>query len=140
MILAAHIVFIAVLLINTLFSVRFWRPLQPKEFSQLFIDAALLMLYAVLAFCAGQGVDFSFFATLLFIVATAKYALMLEKTPHSRTIKRKILIDLAGALLCAAALLGTLMGYAEFSATALAAVFASANVYLLWHRPMYRLL
>jgi ABC-type nickel/cobalt efflux system permease component RcnA len=120
--------------------VRFWRPLQPKEFSQLFIDAVLFGIYGMLAFSVGRGIDFSFFATLLFIVATTKYAFMLEKTPHSRTIKRKILIDLAGALLCAAALLGTLMGYAEFSAMALAAVFAGANVYLLWHKPMYRLL
>lgn len=140
MILLAHGIFFAVLLLNTVFSVRFWRPLQPANYTQGAIDGALIMAYILLAIRIGSAVEFMFFALLLFLLATMKYVLMLGQVPHLRTVRKKILIDLLGALLCATALLLTLMGEVEIGAWLLTGVFVLANIFLLWVRPMYKII
>lgn len=134
-----HVIFFAVLILNTVFSVRFWRPLQPKSPVQLVIDGVLLANYAALLFAIGRPIEFAFFAALLFIAATMKYAVMLGVVPHTDVLRKKIIIDLLGAFLCAAVLFATLMGYALYAAWALAVIFTLANIYLLYFRPMYKL-
>ncbi len=132
-------IFYAVLVLNTFFSIRFYSALQPKNTSQLFIDAVLVVLYATLALSLGRPVAFAYAALWLFLMAPQKYALMLELIPHTTLLRNKILIDLSGTVLCAAILGATIAGYSLAGAWALAALFALANVYFLLIRPMYRL-
>lgn len=132
-----HTVFYAVLVVNTYFSIRFFAPRTPDSIPQTMLDGGLAALYLALGFAIGRAGTFEFFALLLFMLATAKYVEMRRALPPA-VYKRKIVIDLLGITLCAAALLGSSLGYAAFSAWAFAAVFLLANVYLLWVRPMYR--
>jgi hypothetical protein len=76
---------------------------------------------------------------VLFIVAAAKYSLMLYEIPHTHLIERKIRVDLLGALLCAMVLATMNAGFVLQASWALAVVFAIANVYVLGLRPLYRL-
>ncbi len=134
-----HILFYAVLTLNTFFSVKLYASIQPKNIPQFFIDAVLGVLYIALALSIGDQVLFSLFALLVFIAATPKYALMLGKIPHEALLRRKIKIDTTGIALCAAVFIGTILGFGMLSAWVLAVVFALANVYLLLIRPMYRI-
>lgn len=136
---APHAIFYAVLVLNTFHSIRFFSPLTPERPFQTFIDLALGGAYVALALSIGIPVMFAFFATLLFILASAKYADLLQRTPHDATMRKKILIDLLGATLCIATLGLTLIGAPQNAAWILAVSFLIANAYLLWIRPMYRL-
>lgn len=137
--LVPELVFYAVLVLNTFFSVRFYSALQPKNSSQVCIDAVLVVAYIALAFSLGRPISFAFAALCLFIIAPQKYALMLELVPHATLLRNKILIDLSGAMLSAAVLGATIAGYAYAGAWVLAVLFTLANIYLLFIRPMYRL-
>lgn len=135
--LTPHAAFYVVLVLNSFFSVRLYSRIQPKDALQTFFDALLVVVYLALALSIGQVVLFPFLALLVFVVAAPKYAFMLGKIPHESLLRRKILIDLAGAALCLAVLAGTLSGYELEGAWTLAIVFAIANIYLLLVRPMY---
>jgi len=137
--LLPHSIFYYVLVLNTFFSIRFFSDILEPSPRQTAVDTILVVLYIVLAYSLGNAFAFSLAATCLFLVATAKYVIELDSNPHVSVLKRKISLDLLGAALCASALGGTLMGYPLESAWTLAAVFALANVYLLFIRPMYRL-
>lgn len=134
-----HVIFYAVLIVNSFFSIRLFSSIQPRSALQTFADLILLLAYVALAFSIGRPVAFSFFALSVFVAAPPKYALMLGMVPHDRLLRRKILLDLAGTALCAAVLGGTLLGYELASAWLLAIVFALANAHLLLIRPMYRI-
>jgi hypothetical protein len=75
----------------------------------------------------------------MFIVATIKYACLLNKIPQPKLLKRKIIIDLVGVSGCALILGGILAGYTELSLWTLAVSFLIANFFLLIVWPMYRL-
>lgn len=132
-----HGIFFAILLINTVYSVRFFGPMIHRDGWQWAADATLLSIYGLLMWSLGDSVWFSFFVTILFIVATLKYVLGRHSIP-SHVLHRKVIIDLSGALMGSAALGASLLGYANESAWVLAGVFALANMYLLFIRPMYR--
>lgn len=134
-----HAIFFIALFFNTALSVRFFMPLIPRTASQWIIDAILLIIYGALALSLSDPLWFPFLATCLFIVATAKYVLLLGTIPYPQTLTRKILIDLLGTVACAAAWGTALLGYPLESAWALATIFAFANLYLLFINPMYRL-
>ncbi|MDO8514399.1 MAG: hypothetical protein Q7S50_02530 [bacterium] len=137
--LLPHSIFYAVLVLNTFFSIRFFSRLIAPSPRQTAVDAILVVLYIILAYSLGNAFAFPLVATCLFLVATAKYVIELDSNPHVSVLKRKISLDLLGAALCAATLGGVLAGNPLASAWILAAVFAAANVYLLFIRPMYRL-
>ena len=138
--LAPTALFYTVLVINTFFSIRFFAHLPPTKRDETRIDGILTILYLALALTIGRAVPFMGIATVLFLSAIAKYALLLRLIEYPRTLHRKMAIDSLGALLCLATLVGAWAGFAIESAWALAVVFAAANVFLLLVRPMYRVL
>jgi hypothetical protein len=129
--------FYAVLVLNTYFSVRFFTRLPPVDRDERLIDAILVAAYVVLAFSIGSPVRFAAVSMALFAAATAKYALLRGTLERTDILDRKITIDLLGLALCAATLLGAILGFPLASAWLQAGVFAAANVYLLAVRPMY---
>src|SRR3989344_7855151 len=131
LVLLPHVIFYAVLVVNTFFSIRFFSRIAPENKSQMTIDTVLSLLYLALAFSMGKPVSFAFFALCLFIAASTKYPLLLLVIPQTGVLKRKILIDLMGTATCAAILGATIMGYAFESAWIAALGFTLANVYLL---------
>ena len=134
-----HALFLAVLLINTFVSIRFFANIQPQNMGQVFIDALLAVIYIGLALVLGQPFLFAFVALLLFIFSPIKYALMLDTIPHTLLIKKKLLVNLCGTGACALLLAVTFLGYSIFAAWAFAISFTFANMYLLIINPMYRL-
>src|SRR3989344_5835049 len=134
-----HVLFYAVLTVNSYFSVRLFSSIQPSTISQSVADTILVLMYIALAFSIRHPLAFAFFALSVFVAAIPKYALMLEVVPQRMLLKRKIFIDCMGTALCTAVLGGTVLGFELESAWTLAAIFTFANVYLLFIRPMYRL-
>lgn len=132
-----HVIFYAVLTLNTYYSIRFYSAFTPNSLFQGGIDFLLVVAYIALALSIGQPLAFSLCALLVFMLAPAKYAHMLGRTPHDGTLRRKIRIDLLGTLLCSGAVALTLYGLPLPAAWLLAGLFTIANVYLLWVRPMY---
>lgn len=133
-----HVLFYAILTLNTYFSVRFYTAFTPESAFQTGIDLALAGAYIALALSIGIPVAFSFFALLIFVVAPAKYAHLLGKTSHDATLRKKILIDLLGTIMCVGVLGLTLAGLEYKAAWILTGLFGIANLYLLGIRPMYR--
>lgn len=133
-----HIVFYTVLTINTYLSIRFHSAFTPESRFQTFIDLALATSYIALALSIGIPVAFSFCAVLIFAIAPAKYAHSIGRTPHDKTLRKKVLIDLLGTVGSVAVLGLTLAGVELKAAWVLAGAFTLANVYLLLIRPMYR--
>lgn len=134
-----HIIFYAVLTINTFFSVQLFSAIQPKHVTQTIADSLLVAIYFALALSIGNAVWFAFFALAVFVAAPPKYALMLRAVPYTRLLKKKILIDLTGTAFCSFILACVLLGYPRESAWVLAIGFTLANVYFLMIQPMYRL-
>lgn len=130
--------FYATLVVNTWFSIRFFSRLPPTDRDESLIDGILTVLYLALAFAIGRTIPFLAIATLLFVAAVSKYALLRGVVPFPRTLRRKMFIDFLGVLLCLAALLGAVAGFEMESAWALALAFLAANIFLLLVRPMYR--
>jgi hypothetical protein len=137
--LLPHAIFLAVLLLNTFFSIRFFANIQPNDRAQMLMDIALAIIYILLALTLGHPISFALSALALFILSPAKYALMLEVIPHTKLLKKKILINLLGAGACTLLLTSAFFEYPLFGAWAFATAFALANVYLLYVNPMYRL-
>jgi hypothetical protein len=133
----AHAAFLAVLVLNTIFSIRFFGPMIRRDRWQWLLDGGLLAIYAALALSIGQGVVFPLAASALFVVAALKYVAAWDSIP-THVLRRKVTIDLCGAVLCVAVLAASIVGYSYAAAVALAAIFALANVVVLWLRPMYR--
>ncbi len=132
-----HVIFYAVLTLNTFFSVRFYTSFTPPSLFQSFIDIALAAAYIGLALTIGIPLAFAFFALTVFTIAPAKYAHMLGRTAHDATLRKKILIDLLGTVMCVFVLGLTLVGFEQKAAWILAALFTAANIYLLAIKPMY---
>jgi len=137
--LLPHVIFYAVLVVNTFFSIRFFSRIAPENVAQIEIDTVLVLLYLALAFSIGRPITFIFFALCLFIAASTKYPLLLLVIPQTNVLKRKILIDLMGTATCAAILGATLLGYPFEAAWTSTVLFTLANIYLLLINPMYRL-
>jgi len=133
-------IFYATIVFNTYFSVKLFSSItDPKNGAQIFMDAILVVLYAYLAWSMGDALHFAFAGALLFLAATAKYALLLGLTEQSKLLKKKILVDTSGTTLFVLALYGVIAGYPVQSIWALAIVFVVANVILFSVWPLYRL-
>lgn len=133
-------IFYAVLVVNTWFSIRFFSNLPPMERDESVIDGILTLLYVALAFTIGRTIPFLAVAAVLFAFAVPKYALLLRLIDFPHTLKRKMVFDTLGTLLCVVVLIGAFAGYPMESMWALAIVFTLANLVLLTIWPMYRVL
>lgn len=134
------VLFYALLLLNTYFSVRTFASITPEEnLLQHSIDMALGACLLVLIFQFNAPLNFVLWMMLLFILAALKYILLTPITGHSRLLYMKIRIDSFGVLLCFLALWGILLGYIYISTVLWVLVFFLANLYVLWLRPHYGL-
>ena len=133
-------IFYCVLVFNTYFSIKLFSQIIPGDnVLQKIMDAILIILYVLLALNIHSIIWFVLVDTLLFIMAAAKYAFLLNHTDHPLLLKRKILIDLLGILLSTLTLVGIISGYETVSVWLFAMVFLIANILLLSVWPMYRL-
>jgi glycosyltransferase involved in cell wall biosynthesis len=133
------VVFYAVIVINTYYSIALFSRLVPdNDRKQNIVDAVLVATYAVLAFSFASPLAFTLAVTALFAVATLKYVLLMNILDHPMLLRRKIVIDSLGILLGLLASLGVFFGYKEASLLLLASIFFIANVILLFIKPMYR--
>ena len=130
-------IFYAALVLNTFYSVRFFDALPPQDRDERIIDAVLAILYIALAATIGFHVWFAVVSTALFAAAVAKYVLLLRVIDRPDILRRKIVIDGLGLVMCAVTLVATRLFDPLWSAWAEALIFAAANVYLLAVRPMY---
>ena len=129
------------LIINTYYSVRLFASITPVEkMSQHAADVTLTVCMFFMAFNLDSVLWFFFWTTLLFLLASVKYALLLGTIPHPRLLRRKILVDLSGATASAIALLVALLGYPAESAWIYTCLYLLANVYLMIVNPLYNLI
>lgn len=134
---AATGLFYVALLINTHYSIWFFGLLPPKERDERIIDGALVVTYVALGLSIGRVVLFTSATTALFVIAIAKYVLLMPIVARRDILRRKIVIDGLGLLLCGLSFAGALAGHPLESAWLQAILFGVANVYLLVIKPMY---
>ncbi|MBI2888721.1 MAG: hypothetical protein HYY10_02235 [Candidatus Liptonbacteria bacterium] len=135
---APLVVFYTTMLINTYFCVRIFAALvPPHNRTQQTFDALLGIIYVALAFTFPSPLFFIFTATLLFAVATLKYAMLAYSIGHSSFLHKKISIDAMGTLACVLALGGVLAGRPLLATSIWALAFVVTNIYLLVVNPMY---
>lgn len=132
--------FHAVLLLNTYFSIRCFGKITPDRAPwQRSVDLCLVFLYAMLPFAMRFPSLYILLMILLFGIASLKYALLLGIIPDVALIRRKIIVDLSGLfwnyLIFVVGGLGLLS--IDLLLWIWVGVFAAMNVYLLKIRPMY---
>ena len=139
-VLPALMIFYVILVINTFFSIKLFSSITPPgNKMNNFIDVILFFLYIISAFYLPVPTFFMLFMLLLFIVATLKYACLLQIVRHTRLLKKKIIVDLMGCVMCAVVLIAMILGYENEAAWGLAIVFAIANFLLFFVWPLYKL-
>jgi hypothetical protein len=134
------IVFHGILLINTFFSIECFGKMTPPGLrSQRVIDGLLVLLYAVLPLTFALPSLYILLVVLLFLVASLKYTLLLGVVSDIKLLRRKISIDLGGALwnffIFIIGGIGLLP--VDLLLWIWVIVFALLNVYLLKIKPMY---
>ena len=132
--------FYLLLVINTFFSVKFFSSLtSPADPYQKWVDGVLVLIYLALATQMGSPISFLLIASLLFLVACVKYSLLFRDFEYPRLLFRKIAVNIFGAILCLLTLLWFYMRYSHIALIAFPVLFAIANIYLLFIRPLYTL-
>lgn len=134
------IIFHAVLLVNTYFSIQCFGRMTPDNApGQKAIDGFLALIYLLLPFSFVFASLYILLMLLLFLTATAKYAFLLGVISDVRLLRRKILVDLSGAawnyLVFMIGSLGLIP--VDVLLWIWVGVFAAMNVYLLKIKPMY---
>jgi len=132
-----NLLFYAVLVANTFFSIRFFAALPPADRDERLIDGLLVVAYCGLAAAIGAWTVFALVSTLLFALAIAKYARLFGIVQRPDILRTKIAIDATGLALCGATAVAAVLASPFWAAWLQAGVFAVANVYLLLVRPMY---
>lgn len=134
------VLFYALLVLNTYFSVRAFASITPKEhLPQQCMDALLGIELLAAPFFFNAPFSFILVITALFITATLKYIFLVPVAGFSRLLYMKIRVDTLGILLCFLALTGTFFGYPYLSTVLWAFIFLLANIYVLWLKPHYHL-
>lgn len=132
------VVFYAVLILNTYFSVRTFASITPKEnLGQHLIDLILAACLVLIALNFNSILNFIILTMLLFIVATLKYIYLTQLVGYSKLLYMKIRIDTLGILFCFLAVIGTMWGYGRQVSIIWLITFVLANVYVLWGNPHY---
>lgn len=129
----------AILVANTYCSLQcFGRIIPPGLGDQRVIDGLLVAIYLALAANLADTVRFAATATVLFAVATMKYAALMGRIGSIELLARKVRVDTAGTLAAVLALVAALGGHDRLAGWLLLALSIAANVYLLLWRPLYR--
>lgn len=132
-----HMLFGAVLIVNTYFSVRFFSAITPAgNRVQQIVDGCLVVEYLLLACSFGHSGYFLLVGGALFLTAMGKYAHLNRLILYPRTIRRKFIIDMLGLLLFIVGAIIELFNRGV-AAWTIAIAFLLANVYLLVINPMY---
>jgi hypothetical protein len=134
------ILFHATLLVNTYFSIECFGPRSPIIASgQGVIDFCLVSMYAITPLYIGSPGAYLICVTLLFLIATLKYTLLLGVITDVRLLRRKISIDISGVLgnFCTFLLVGSGLILPELMLWIWASGFVGLNFYLLKIKPMY---
>lgn len=126
------------LVIHAYYSVRIFATITPSTIvAQNIIDAILFMLYLAMAFSIGSFFFFSIFAVIMFIIATAKYSLLLSLNEHKVLLQRKILVDTIGILGFFCTFLGVVLGYPAESTLLFSWAFFFVSIFLFFIKPLY---
>ncbi len=132
--------FYAILVLNTFFSVRTFASITPsRHIGQNLWDGLLVVFFLLMPLRFNSPLHFVLLATMFFAVSLLKYIFLIPIAGFSRLLYAKIRINALGVLLCIAVLTGILAGYAFYATALWAIIFLMANIYLLWWRPLYRL-
>ncbi len=131
--------FYAVLVVNTYFSVRVFSTITPQHnSSQKRIDFVAVILYLCLATQFENPLNFTALASMLFLACIIKYTLLTDVIPnHRKFLRRKIILDWLGVLLCILAVIGVAANYSHITTIFFAFTNALANIYLLIIKPFY---
>lgn len=134
------VVFHAVLLINTYFSIQCFGRMTPENArGQKVINGFLFLIYLLLPFSFAFASLYILLMLLLFLVASAKYAFLLGVISDTRLLRRKIIVDLSGAAWNYLVFMVGSVGLIPVDVLLWiwVGVFAAMNVYLLKIKPMY---
>lgn len=130
--------FILLLLVNTYYSIIFFSSIHPAiTLAQQCTDVTLGALYIMLICSGSDSIWFLTILTVLFITAALKYTMGLTKSSYQSFLERKIIVDLWGALITLIALVISLHYTMVLTMWVGTIVFAIANGYVLWYRPLY---
>ncbi len=134
------VLFYALLILNSYYSVRAFASITPREhLGQQGMDILLCLWLALLPLNFNTPLNFVLLMSMLFVTATLKYVLLLPVAGYSRLLYAKIRVDTLGILLCFLALLGILWGYAFWTTVLWSLIFFISNIYVLWWEPHYHL-
>lgn len=134
------LVFMALLLLNTFFSIQCFSVVHPAiTIRQKIVDGILIILYAVLIVVESNIVWFLYALLLLFIVATIKYVIGISDSPYRALLERKITINLVGSVAVIVTIMTSSFVGAEASMNVWTVLYAIVNIDLLWCRPLYRI-
>lgn len=137
---SATVIFYALLLLNTFFSVRIFATITPQNHvGQKLWDFMLALCLLILPLFFNAPIIFVFITLILFVVATLKYIFLIPVVGFSKLLFDKIRVDALGILLCILCLPGVISGYIYISLDIWVSIFFISNVYVLWHTPLYRL-
>ncbi len=134
------IFFHATLLVNTFYSIECFGPRTPVfAHGQGIVDFFLVSIYVLSPFFLGSPSVYLLSVTLLFIIASLKYTLLIRVIADLRLMQRKLVIDLCGVLwnFCAFLLLSSGLIAPALLLWIWASGFAGMNIYLLKIKPMY---
>jgi hypothetical protein len=134
------VLFHAILLLNTYFSIQcFGRVTPPDDRWQWFFDAVLIVIYATSPFMMTQPVIYLLLMMSLFLIASLKYVRLIGEIHDTVLVKRKITIDLTGVFWNFAMFFFCLIQPVWTSSLLWIwlIVFAVSNYYLLKIKPMY---
>jgi len=133
-------IFYALLVVNAYPSVRLFSSIVPQEDGRhALADIILAISYLFIAASIGQPPQFALCTLVMFLIAAAKYTLMLYDIPHPHLLQRKIRADLLGALMCAGILALMNLGWVYYAAWGMTLIFTVASVYVLAVKPLYKI-
>jgi hypothetical protein len=137
-VLTALLSFYATLTVNTYYSIETFASITPQSnIAQHIVDTCLFFIYLCLGYSVYDPLLFWSLAVLLFVTASIKYFHLGSLVNRPNLIRKKASLDLLGAGLVASALAATVFLNVTGSACLTATIFAIANVYLLYIKPMY---
>ncbi len=134
------IIFYAIFVFNTFFSIRSFSRLAPaNNLMHNLFDLLLVFLFMMMAFSINNATYFIFFNLLIFAISSIKYTMLLGNLEYDVILKRKILIDILGVFSTGIVIGGILAGYVMWSIWSWVILFFVTNIvlFILW--PFYRL-
>lgn len=135
---AILIVFHAILLLNTYFSIRCFSSIpESSSRPQTMVNTMLVLLYLLLAAELGSALRYMIVLIAMFVVASVKYAMLLSAKNYSQLLKRKIRLDLLCASACVLTLGGVMAGDVKTSLLIWLGIFIAGNIDVLFFRKLY---